>query len=116
MTDLINETTNPKQAVLFSCNKVNEVARQFAEMIKYCKKERLHISNYFFETSTIKHYEKECFNQMLEYLQHTRVKTAVIFYSGKEYAMLPLTHKLDQFIKSGQIEIRFMKEKVTISN
>lgn len=114
MTDLINETINPKQAVLFSCNKVNEVARQFAEMIEYCKKERLHISNYFFETSTIKHYEKECFNQMLEYLQHARVKTAVIFYSGKDFGKCPWTHQLEPFRCSEQIELRFAKDNVII--
>lgn len=34
MTNTINEKINPKEAVLFSCGGVNEVARQFAEMLK----------------------------------------------------------------------------------
>ena len=36
MNNLITETINPREAVLFSCGGVNEVARQFAEMLIYC--------------------------------------------------------------------------------
>ena len=36
MYNPITETINPREAVLFSCGDVNEVARQFAEMLTYC--------------------------------------------------------------------------------
>ena len=57
MTNTINETINPREAVLFSCGGVNEVARQFAEMLQYCKRKNLHVVDVFFETSGIKSYE-----------------------------------------------------------
>ncbi len=68
MTNTINETINPKEAILFSCGGVNEVARQFAEMLTYCKRNNLHVVDVFFETSGIKSYEKDCMNKLLDYL------------------------------------------------
>lgn len=68
MTNTINETINPKEAILFSCGGVNEVARQFAEMLTYCKRKNLHVVDIFFETSGIKSYEKDCMNKFLDYL------------------------------------------------
>lgn len=47
MTNTINETINSPKAVLFSCGGVNEVARQFAEMLTYCKRKNLHIVDVF---------------------------------------------------------------------
>ena len=63
MTNIISETINPKEAVLFSCGGVNEVARQFAEMLQYCKRKNLHVVDIFFETSGIKSYEKKLCEQ-----------------------------------------------------
>ena len=77
------ETINPREAVLFSCGGVNEVARHFAEMLKYCKKKKLHVVDIFFDTSNINVYQKECFNQMLDYLKHNKTKQAVVFHSKK---------------------------------
>lgn len=68
MTNIISETINPREAVLFSCGGVNEVARQFAEMLTYCKRKNLHVVDIFFETSGIKSYEKDCMNKFLDYL------------------------------------------------
>ena len=47
MYNPITETINPKEAVLFSCGGVNEVARQFAEMLQYCKRKKLHVVDIF---------------------------------------------------------------------
>ena len=53
---------------MFSCGGVNEVARQFAEMLTYCKRKNLHVVDVFFETSGIESYEKDCMNKLLDYL------------------------------------------------
>ncbi len=47
MTNTINETINPKESVLFIYGNLNEVARQFAEMLQYCKRKNLHIVDVF---------------------------------------------------------------------
>lgn len=47
MNNSIIETLNPREAVLFSCGGVNEVAKQFAEMLQYCKRKNLHILTSF---------------------------------------------------------------------
>jgi hypothetical protein len=116
MTNQILETINPKTAVLFICGGVNEVARQFAEMLRYCKRKNLHIVDVFFDTSNITVYQKECINQMLDYLKHNKTKKAVVFYDRKEYNQCPWTHKLDSFMQSGQIELRFAKDNVILGN
>lgn len=63
MTNTINETINSPKAVLFSCGAVTEVAKQFAEMLQYCKRKNLHIVDVFFETSGVKSYEKKLCEQ-----------------------------------------------------
>ncbi len=68
MKNTINETINPKESVLFIYGNLNEVARQFAEMLQYCKRKNLHVVDVFFETSGIKSYEKDCMNKLLDYL------------------------------------------------
>lgn len=47
MTNIITETINPREAVLFSCGGVNEVARQFAETLQSCKRKNLHVVDIF---------------------------------------------------------------------
>lgn len=47
MNNSIIETINPREAVLFSCGGVNEVAKQFAEMLTYCKRKDLHVVDVF---------------------------------------------------------------------
>lgn len=47
MTNIITETINPREAVLFSCGGLEEVARQFAEMLQYCKRKNLHVVDVF---------------------------------------------------------------------
>ena len=96
MTNTINETINPKESVLFIYGNLSEVAGQFAEMLKYCKKKKLHVADIFFDTSNISVYQRECFNQMLDYLKHNNntTKQAVVFYSRKEFNKFSLTHEL----------------------
>ena len=114
MTNTINETINPKEAILFSCGGVNEVAKQFAEMLQYCKRKNLHIVDVFFETSGVKSYEKDCINKLLDYLKHCKTKQAVVFHSRKTYLKHIDISKLLPFMQSGQIELRFAKDNVII--
>lgn len=114
MNNPITETINPKVAALFSCGGVNEVARQFAEMLQYCKRKNLHVVDVFFETSCIKSYEKDCINKFLDYLKRNKTKQAVVFYSRKTYLKYVDISKLLPFMQSGQIELRFAKDNVII--
>lgn len=116
MTNTINETINPKESVLFIYGNLSEVARQFAEMLKYCKNKKLHVVDIFFDTSNISVYQKECFNQMLDYLKHNKTKQAVVFYSRKTYLKYVDISKLLPFMQSGQIELRFAKDNVIIGH
>ena len=59
MYNLITETINPWEAVLFSCGGVTDVAKQFAEMLQYCKRKNLHVVDIFFDTSNINIYIKK---------------------------------------------------------
>ena len=43
MNHLISKTINPKETILFIYGNLSEVARQFAEMLNYCKKKKLHV-------------------------------------------------------------------------
>lgn len=110
------ETINPQEAVLFSCGGVNEVARQFAEMLQYCKRKNLHIVDVFFETSGIKFYEKDCINKLLDYLKRNKTKQVVVFHSRKTYLKYLDISKLLPFMQSGQIELRFAKDNVIIGH
>lgn len=47
MTNIINEKINPREAVLFSCDGLEEVAKQFSEMLRYCKRKNLHVVDVF---------------------------------------------------------------------
>ena len=116
MTNTINETINPKEAILFSCGGVNDVARQFAEMLTYCKRKNLHVVDIFFETSGIKSYEKDCMNKLLDYLKRSKTKQAVVFHSRKNYLKHVDISKLLPFMQSGQIELRFAKDNVIIGH
>ena len=114
MNHLISKTINPKETILFIYGNLSEVARQFAEMLKYCKKKKLHVVDIFFDTSNINIYQKECFNQLLDYLKHNKTKQAVVFYSRKEFNKFPLTHKLAPFREKDKIELRFVKDNAII--
>lgn len=114
MTNTINETINQREAVSFSCGGVNEVARQFAEMLQYCKRKNLHVVDIFFETSEIKSYEKNCVNKLLDYLKRNRTKQAVVFHSRKTYLKYGDISQLLPFMQSGQIELRFAKDNIII--
>ena len=116
MNNPITETINSKAAVLFSCGGVNEVARQFAEMLTYCKRKNLHVVDVFFETSGIKSYEKDCMNKLLDHLKRNKTKQAVVFYSRKTYLKHVDISKLLPFMQSGQIELRFAKDNVIIGH
>lgn len=80
MYNPITETINPREAVLFSCGGLEEVAKQFAEMLRYCKRKNLHVVDVFFETSGIKSYENDCMNKLLDHLQRNKTKQAVVFH------------------------------------
>ena len=114
MTNTINETINPKEAILFSCGGVNEVARQFAEMLQYCKRKNLHVVDIFFETSGIKSYEKDCMNKLFDYLKRNKTKQAVVFHSRKTYLKHIDISKLLPFMQYGQIKLRFAKDNIII--
>lgn len=114
MTNTINETINSKEAILFSCGGVNEVARQFAEMLTYCKRKNLHVVDIFFETSGIKSYEKDCMNKLLDYLKRNKTKQTVVFHSRKTYLKYVDISKLLPFVQSDQIELRFAKDNIII--
>ena len=114
MTNTINETINPREAVLFSCGGLEEVAKQFSEMLRYCKRKNLHVVDVFFETSGIKSYEKNCMNKLLDHLKRNRTKQAVVFHSRKTYLKHVDISKLLPFMQSGQIELRFAKDNVII--
>lgn len=114
MTNTINETINSPKAVLFSCGGVNEVARQFAEMLQYCKRKNLHVVDIFFETSGIKSYEKDCMNKLLDCLKRNKTKQAVVFHSRKTYLKYVDISKLLPFVQSDQIELRFAKDNIII--
>ena len=81
MANTINETINPKAAILFIYENLREVTKQFAEMLQYCKKKKLHVVDMFFDTSNIKSYQKECLIQLLDYLKRNKTKQAVVFHS-----------------------------------
>jgi len=112
MLNPITETINAKEAVLFIYGNLSEVARQFAEMLRYCKRKNLHIVDVFFDTSNINVYQKECFNQMLDYLKHVRHKTAIIFYDNQDYLQHMYPDKLAKFEGKDMIEKHFIKDAV----
>ena len=114
MYNPITENINPREAVLFSRGGLDEVARQFSEMLRYCKRKNLHVVDVFFETSGIKSYEKDCINKLLDYLKRNKTKQAVVFYSRKTYLKYVDISKLLPFMQSGQIELRFAKDNVII--
>ena len=114
MKNTINETINPKESVLFIYGNLNEVARQFAEMLQYCKRKNLHVVDVFFETSGVKSYEKDCINKLLDYLKRNKTKQAVVFHSRKTYLKHVDISKLLPFMQSGQIELRFAKDNIII--
>lgn len=114
MNNLITETINPKETILFACGGVTEVAKQFSEMLRYCKRKNLHVVDVFFETSGIKSYEKDCMNKLLDHLQRNKTKQAVVFHSRKTYLKYVDISKLLPFMQSGQIELRFAKDNVII--
>ena len=113
MNNPITETINPREAVLFSCGGVNEVARQ---LLTYCKRKNLHVVDVFFETSGIKSYEKDCMNKLVDYLKRNKTKQAVVFHSRKTYLKYIDISKLLPFMQSGQIELRFAKDNVIIGH
>ena len=114
MNNSIIETINPREAVLFSCGAVTEVAKQFAEMLTYCKRNNLHVVDIFFETSGIKSYENDCMNKLFDYLKRNKTKQAVVFHSRKTYLKHIDISKLLPFMQSGQIELRFAKDNIII--
>ena len=114
MNNQITETINPQEAVLFIYGNLSEVTRQFAEMLQYCKKKKLHVVDMFFDTSNIKSYQKECFMQLLDYLKRNKTKTAVVFYSRKDFGKCPWTHKLEPYREKDKIELHFAKDNVII--
>ena len=116
MTDSIIETKAPKEAILFAVGKINDVVTQFAKMLHYCKDKNLSIVNVFFDTSCIEKFEYRCFDELLEYLNHTKHKTAVVFHSRKTYLKYVDISKLLPFMQSGQIELRFAKDNVIIGH
>lgn len=114
MTNQILETINPQTAVLFMYGNLNDVARQFLEMLRYCKNKHLHINNLFFDTSNIKSTQKDCFFQLLDYLSHNKTKYAVVFYDRKEYNKFPWINMLEPFRETKRIKLHFVKDNVTI--
>lgn len=114
MINPINETINRDEAVLFLYGTLRDIAGQFAEVLMYCKKKKLHVVDIFFDTSNIKSYQKECFMQLLDYLKRNKTKTAVVFYSRNDFGKCPWTHKLEPYREKDKIELHFAKDNVII--
>jgi len=98
MIEALTETKFSKQAVLFACGGTKKVAKQFADMLKYCKNKHLHIIDVFFETSALKACERANVNKLMDYLKHNKTQIAVVFYSKNpknvNILSLNLTQKL----------------------
>ena len=116
MTDLINETINPKQAVLFFCGGINEIAQQFITMLDYCRKKHMHVIEFFFDTSNIPNYEKECYNNLLDFIEHISTKTAVVFYDNKSFHKYANTDDFLHFTTTKKIELHLAKNRIILSN
>ena len=58
MTYKFNETDNAKQAVLFMCGGINEIAEQIITMLRYCWKKHLKIVDLFLDMSGNTKHEK----------------------------------------------------------
>jgi len=114
MTDTLTETKFSKQAVLVACGGIKKVAKQFADMLKYCKNKHLHITDVFFETSTLKAYERANVNKLIDYLKHNKVKIAVVFYNKKDFYQLIPSRKIKPFIDNDKIEIHFAKDNIIL--
>ena len=114
MDNLITETGTAKHAVLFMCGSLNEITKQFAEMLKHCQKKNLHVVDMFFDTSTIKSQEEKCFDQLLDYLKRNKTKIAVVFYSRKDFYKFLLPQKLEPFRKSDKLVLHCAKDDVII--
>lgn len=112
MTDTLTETKFSKQAVLFACGRINKVAKQFADMLKYCKNKHLHITDVFFETSTLKAYERVNVNKLIDYLKHNKGRMAVVFHSKKDFYQLIPSRNIEPFIDNNKIEIHFVKDNI----
>lgn len=111
MTIAINETINTREAILFLYGTLRDIAGQFAEVLTYCKKKKLHVVDMFFDTSNIKSYQKECFMQLFDYLKRNKTKTAVVFYSRKDFGKCPWTHKLHLIRK--KVKLNCILQRIT---
>lgn len=116
MANLINETINTKEAILFMCGGVNEISQQFAEMHSYCRKKHLHIADFFFETSNISSHQKECYKELLNFIRHTNVRTAVVFYDNESFHKYANTNDFLRFTASKKIELHLAKDRIILSN
>lgn len=112
MIEALTETKFSKQAVLFACGGVNKVAKQFADMLKYCKNKHLHIIDVFFETSALKAYERANVNKLMDYLKHNKTQIAVVFYSKNDFRQLIPLRQIMPFINNDKIEIHFVKDNI----
>lgn len=112
MTDALTETKFSKQAVLFACGGINKVAKQFADMLKYCRNKHLHITDVFFETSALKAYERANVNKLMDYLKHNKTQIAVVFYSKNDSYQLIPSRKIKPFIDNDKMEIHFVKDNI----
>lgn len=52
--------------------------------------------------------------QLLDYLKRNKTKTAVVFYSRKDFGKCPWTHKLEPYREKDKIELHFAKDNVII--
>ena len=116
MDNLITETGTSKHAVLFMCGSLNEVTKQFAEMLKHCQKKNLHVVDMFFDTSTIKSQEEKCYHELLDFIKHTNIKTAVVFYDNKSLHKYADTNDFLQFMKLKDIELHLAKNRIILKN
>ena len=116
MDNSITETGTAKHAVLFMCGSLNEVTKQFAEMLKHCQKKNLHVVDMFFDTSTITSHEKACYHELLDFIKHTNIKTAVVFYDNKSLHKYADTNDFLQFMKLKDIELHLAKNRIILKN
>lgn len=116
MTNILDETTNAKQAVLFICGGINEIAEQIVTMLRYCWKKHLKIVDIFLDMSGNAKQEKQCYDDLLAFIKYVDTKTAVVFYDNKIFHKYADTNDFLRFTATKKIELHLAKNRIILSN
>ena len=116
MTDTLDETANAKQAILFICGGINEIAEQIVTMLHYCWKKHLKIVDLFLDMSGNPKHEKQCYKDLLAFIKYVDTKTAVVFYDNKTFHKYADTNDFLRFTATKKIELHLAKNRIILSN